>query len=40
MGVFKILERCSGDIWWVSWRLLMGLLVIFDRCPGEIWSVS
>jgi len=31
-----VFDGCPGDIWWVSWRYLIGVLVLFDRCPGDI----
>jgi len=43
LDVLKIFDACPGDIWWVSWRYLMGFLEIFDLsqeifegCPGDI----
>jgi len=44
MGVLEIFDGFPGDIWWKSWRYLIGVLCIFligvleifDLCPGDI----
>jgi len=40
LGIFfnflEIFDWCPGDIWWVSWRYLIGVMEIFDWCPGGI----
>jgi len=39
MGVMFIFDILPADIWWVSWRYLVGVLEIFDGGPGDILSV-
>jgi len=36
VGLQKVFDVCPEDIWWVTWRYLIGVLEIFGGCDGDI----